>query len=190
MKRNDFQEAGLLDTIIRGGDVVTPQGVVESDVAISGETIAAVTAPGALPAQSAGRVIDASGSIVMPGGIVPHVQEGVKGPDAAEVIAHCREFDHVGQHEIRTRGDPVSDVEGGRCREKVNLPLQGLEAGVLTTEQKAELDAKLMEINGTGLGLSIAKQIVEAHEGKIWCESQVGEGSRFIFTIPKEEQNV
>ena len=43
----------MLDIIIRGGDVVTPQGVVQGDVAIAGETIAAVTAPGALPAQSA-----------------------------------------------------------------------------------------------------------------------------------------
>ena len=61
-KRRDLWEGKLLDTIIRGGDVVTPQGVVQCDVAISGETIAAVTVPGALPAQSAGRVIDASGS--------------------------------------------------------------------------------------------------------------------------------
>src|SRR3984957_16794908 len=63
----------MLDTIIRGGDVVTPQGVILGDVAIAGETIAAVTAPGVLPAQSAARVIDASGRIVMPGGIDPHV---------------------------------------------------------------------------------------------------------------------
>jgi dihydropyrimidinase len=63
----------MLDLIIRGGDVVTPQGVARCDVAIAGETIAAIAAPGALEVQSATRVIDATGCIVMPGGIDPHV---------------------------------------------------------------------------------------------------------------------
>ncbi len=63
----------MFDVIICGGTVVASQGAGHYDVAISGETIAAVTAPGAIADDQANRVIDASGKIVMPGGIDPHV---------------------------------------------------------------------------------------------------------------------
>jgi|GraSoiStandDraft_40_1057318.scaffolds.fasta_scaffold27532_4 imidazolonepropionase-like amidohydrolase len=63
----------MFDLIIRGGDVVTPEGVARCDVAVAGETIAAIATPGSLPADSAKQLIDATGRIVMPGGIDPHV---------------------------------------------------------------------------------------------------------------------
>ena len=63
----------MLDLIIRGGTVVTPHGTAETDVAVAGETIAAVTEPGAIPDDAVHRSIDASGKIVIPGGIDPHV---------------------------------------------------------------------------------------------------------------------
>jgi len=38
---------------------------------------------------------------------------------------------------------------------------------------------------GVGLGLPIVKELVQMHKGRIWVESSLGKGSRFIFTIPK-----
>ena len=44
--------------------------------------------------------------------------------------------------------------------------------------------ARSRAAGGTGLGLSIARHIMEAHGGRLWVESAVGEGSRFHFNIP------
>ena len=64
-----------MKTLIRGGSVVTPQGIQAMDVLVDGETIAALLAPGLTSEAMAGsvdRVIDAAGKYVVPGGIDAH----------------------------------------------------------------------------------------------------------------------
>ena len=70
----------MLDLIIRGGWVVTTDSAAEMDVGIQGERIAIVALPGTLDVE-ARRTIDASGKILLPGGIEPHTHIGVRVPD-------------------------------------------------------------------------------------------------------------
>ncbi|MEK7699211.1 MAG: ATP-binding protein, partial [Planctomycetota bacterium] len=56
--------------------------------------------------------------------------------------------------------------------EKLFQPFQQLES-VLTKQYE-----------GTGLGLKLCKDFVELHGGRIWAESELGKGSRFLFTVP------
>jgi signal transduction histidine kinase len=66
----------------------------------------------------------------------------------------------------------ISDTGPGICSE--HLP------HVFDRFWKNETSGK----KGTGLGLFIAKGIVDAHEGRIWIESELGRGATFYFTLP------
>ena len=67
----------MLDLVVRGTRVVTPQGVGAFDVGIKGEKIVAVAAAGTFGEETTQRLIDAGEKIVMPGGIDPHVHCGM-----------------------------------------------------------------------------------------------------------------
>ncbi len=61
----------------------------------------------------------------------------------------------------------------------------------LTDDDCKKIFNKFERINterreGSGMGLPIAKDIVNLHKGKIWVESKVNEGTKFIFTLPRD----
>jgi signal transduction histidine kinase len=95
------------------------------------------------------------------------------------LITNAIEYAPAGQVTIGAR-DPgsgqavecwVSDTGAGIPPELVDRIFDALE-----TDPKR---------NGVGLGLAIVKTFVEAHDGKVWVESVVGEGSTFRFTLPR-----
>src|SRR4051812_799789 len=83
------------DLLIAGGTVVTPGGSEPLDVAVDGERIAALAPHGEL-GREARRVIDATGCLVIPGGVDPHVHyamdfEGIlttEGPEFSAAAAY------------------------------------------------------------------------------------------------------
>ncbi len=94
---------------------------------------------------------------------------------------------------IRVKAAVKQSPEGGEELE-VRVSDQGI--GIPTTELKTIFDkfyrvqqvrlpwAKTRPPTGTGLGLAICANILHAHGGRIWAESQPGQGATFIFTLP------
>ncbi len=88
------------------------------------------------------------------------------------------------------------DVSLRKTDNMVEFSVKDTGAGIPKDEQKRVFtkffrgsNVVKMETEGTGLGLFITKNIVEAHDGKIWFESEEGKGTTFYLTIPISQKN-
>ena len=90
----------MYDLLITGGLVVTPSGAEPLDIAIADGRIAALAFAGTTPLDSAARVIDVGGKLVVPGGVDPHVHTNSVLPTAAESGIMCFGADRVSEGAI------------------------------------------------------------------------------------------
>jgi PAS domain S-box-containing protein len=80
-------------------------------------------------------------------------------------------------------------------KQEVEFTIQDTGVGI-PKDQQSRIFAKFfrganvirMETEGSGLGVFLAKNIIEAHGGKIWFESEEGQGTSFYFSLPVKEE--
>lgn len=91
-------------------------------------------------------------------------------PAGGSITVGFRETDQESRFEISDTGPGISKENYQKIFDKYER---------ITSE-------KFEKHEGTGLGLPISKDIIGLHKGRIWVESELGKGSKFIFTLPKE----
>ena len=96
------------------------------------------------------------------------VGNAIKFTDAGEVVIKAEANNGSFQVSVRDTGPGISTAD---------------QAKLFQEFQQAD-NAITRKKGGTGLGLAISKRIIEMHGGKIWVESQPGQGSTFAFTLP------
>ncbi len=96
------------------------------------------------------------------------------------LLANAVRYSAAGAH-VWLRGERVGDL--------VQLKVQDDGPGV-PREMQSRIFDKFVRLDqgeatsGSGLGLAISKEIIRAHRGVIWLESEPGQGSTFTFTLP------
>jgi len=97
-------------------------------------------------------------------------------PEGGRILIAAQSLPHDGTYGYGDRV-AVSVKDTG-----IGIPSEHLDA---IFEKFHQVESSLeRSVSGTGLGLAITKGLVEAHDGKIWVESELGKGSTFTFTLP------
>ncbi|MBI5743586.1 MAG: HAMP domain-containing histidine kinase, partial [Elusimicrobia bacterium] len=76
--------------------------------------------------------------------------------------------------------------EGGTVRAWVRDTGDGIPQEYLGKVFEKFEQVKGQKAGGTGLGLTICKYVAEAHQGRVWAESEPGKGAKFVFSFPKD----
>jgi GAF domain-containing protein len=103
------------------------------------------------------------------------VGNAIKFTDAGEVAIKAETTNGAFYVSVRDTGPGISAADQAKLFQEFQ------QADNAITKKKGAITKKK---GGTGLGLAISKRIIGMHGGKIWVESQPGQGSTFAFTLP------
>jgi chemotaxis family two-component system sensor kinase Cph1 len=100
-------------------------------------------------------------------------------------------FEHLIRNALVHRGEATPQIHISACKRgedwvfavRDNGP--GVDGGVLERVFRPFERLKAEDRTGAGLGLAISREIVERHGGRMWAESQVGNGATFFFALPQ-----
>ena len=131
----------------------------------------------------------------------PHMFEVFFPEEPVEIIADKRKIEQILDN-ILSNAFKYSPRGGmirlAICCNGVSCEVSVEDQGIgMTAEQKRRVfdkfyrgDSSNTSIGGTGLGMSITKHFVEAHGGRIWVNSEPGQGTKVSFEIPVRPRNV
>lgn len=116
------------------------------------------------------------------------------------LVSNAIKFTPSGKIEISTKVVNARELHYDQCFEEDIKKLQGNYLQVCVADNGIGIERKDLnhvfdkfaqienslsrKVGGTGLGLPIARQLMEAHNGAIWCDSEINQGSKFYFVIP------
>ena len=108
----------------------------------------------------------------------------------------ARVFQNILGNAIKFRGDARPEIDIAAARSGTEYRVSIRDNGIGIRQSHADRIFVMFQrlhardkYEGTGIGLAICQRIIERHGGKIWVESEAGQGSTFYFTLPPAEED-